>query len=322
LAITDFYHPDGQGGAIWINGANSRVSLKNCFISGNTGNFGGGICVTGNGKLWASNCVISGNTAVYTVYAGGGVHVTGTGSGSSRFYDCIISNNVSNGTGGGGMLDYPNNLFVNCAIVNNRCAGQGGGVYMSGNLLNCRILGNSAGAGGGGVSMYYGADGNWIKGCLIANNSALAWGGGVYLATTPYLPMINCTVVSTTGSRGGGALRCSAVNSIVYFNKATQSGYEFSSNNYSDVGGAWTNCCTAPIPPAGTYNCIASDPLFVDRAAGNFRLTLASRCADAGLYQPWMADAQDLDGRPRVQRGAVDIGAYELAPGGTAIFLY
>lgn len=58
---------------------------------------------------------------------------------------------------------------------------------------------------------------------------------------------------------------------------------------------------------------IAADPKFADAANGNYRLTAASPCANAGLNQDWMAAAVDLDGRPRLDRFTrrVDIGCYE-----------
>jgi hypothetical protein len=59
---------------------------------------------------------------------------------------------------------------------------------------------------------------------------------------------------------------------------------------------------------------ITQDPQFVDMVNGNFHLASISPCIDAGVVQPWMAGAQDLDGNPRVTGASVDIGAYESQP--------
>jgi hypothetical protein len=59
-------------------------------------------------------------------------------------------------------------------------------------------------------------------------------------------------------------------------------------------------------------NCIVSDPLFVDASSGDYRLQATSPCVDAGsnaLVPPNITT--DLGGNPRIQKGVVDIGAYE-----------
>jgi hypothetical protein len=59
-------------------------------------------------------------------------------------------------------------------------------------------------------------------------------------------------------------------------------------------------------------NCIHVDPLFADAGALDFRLQDISACINAGndSLVPAGLDT-DLDGSPRIQGGAVDMGAYE-----------
>ncbi len=90
------------------------------------------------------------------------------------------------------------------------------------------------------------------------------------------------------------------MNSVVCYN----TGGNFLSNSLS-------YCCTTP-DPGGTGN-ITNHPGFVCRDAGNYHLLASSVCMDAGNNE-YAAGEVDLDGRPRILGGAVDMGAYESRP--------
>ena len=74
-----------------------------------------------------------------------------------------------------------------------------------------------------------------------------------------------------------------------------------------------------PLPGSGTGN-FTNAPMFIDLAGGNLRLETNSPCLNAGnnAYAP---GATDLDGRPRIVGGTVDVGAYEFQPGTSGLFL-
>jgi len=95
--------------------------------------------------------------------------------------------------------------------------------------------------------------------------------------------------------------------------------------NYSNIGDG------DAVPGDGS---ISVDPLFMDSAAGDYRLRFGSPCVDTG-NPTLLAIRVDLDGTPRPIDGALDtvprddMGAYELAPlaspaevpiGGVALF--
>jgi hypothetical protein len=68
------------------------------------------------------------------------------------------------------------------------------------------------------------------------------------------------------------------------------------------------------MPTNGVGN-ITNDPLFVNYAGGNLRLQSNSPCINSG-NNAYVVGSTDLDGRPRIVGGTVDMGAYEFqAPG-------
>ena len=119
--------------------------------------------------------------------------------------------------------------------------------------------------------------------------------------------LTNCTIVGNTAAiSGGGLYSASAYNCIVFYNSAgTNSNSEITRFNY---------CLTTPLPPPGNQTGVSnstSPPLFVNAAAGNFRLQAGSLGIDAG-NDGYVARYADLDGRPRIVGSAVDLGAYEF----------
>src|SRR5262249_27390207 len=62
---------------------------------------------------------------------------------------------------------------------------------------------------------------------------------------------------------------------------------------------------------SGTGN-ITADPLFVNAAAGNYRLQATSPCINKGSAAAPSLPATDFDGAPRILGSAPDMGAYEF----------
>ena len=269
--------------------------LRNCEIVGNYSPYGGGIgCSEGD---TISNCVIRNNQANT---AGGGVWMDHGGA----IYNSTIKENIANGNGGGINAHY-GGLIADCVLIGN-IGWRGGGIqcYYTGTVARCVVAMNvSETWGGGGICLYGGSSysGGCATNCLIYGNHSEDNGGGVLLYRGGRVE--NCTIAdNTTAGAGGGVYgdtRGNLQNSIVYYNSSEYAGTLF-----------FTNCCTTSLP-GGPGN-IAADPLFINRAAGDYRLATNSPCVNAGTNQDWMAGATDLDGAPRIVGPAADMGAYEL----------
>jgi hypothetical protein len=195
---------------------------------------------------------------------------------------------------GGGVYCRGGAVVSNCILTGNSADG-GGGAY-SATLNHCVLTRNSADCLGGGASS------GLLNNCVLTGNSAPD-GGGSYSSI-----LNNCTVTGNSATFSvGGAYASTLNNCIVYDNIAPRDANY--SRSYWSIMCTLNDCCTTPLPTAGTGN-ITNAPLFSDQAAGNLRLQPNSPCINAGLNAS-APGTTDLDGNPRIVGGTVDIGAYE-----------
>jgi hypothetical protein len=295
--------------------------LSNCVLSGNSATNGGGAVY---GTL--TGCTLSNNTA----YNGGGVssnvlnncwlaNNVATNNGGGAFYGnlagCTISNNGASYGGGSFFANLTNSTLIQnfasygggsawgtgsgCRFTNNFASDFGGGVF-SNLLFNCMLSSNIAGPSSGGGGSYGGTlNGCWITWSRgggsyndILNNCFIKFtltGEGANSST-----LINCTVVDNSFLGVFGTENCHATNSIIYDN--------FEGNN---VDSSLSYCCTTPLPP-GPGN-FTNAPLFLDTVHQQSN----SPCVDAG-NNSFVAGSVDIDGRPRIVDGTVDVGAAEF----------
>lgn len=230
-----------HGGAIY-NGfsesANSTLSVVNCTLSGNSGDYGGAIFNDGyqdssfpahTANLTVMNSTFSGNTG--SQYGGGIWNESGG-----------IVMNVSNSTfsqntavaHSAGAIQFDGSAgtatgnIIGCTFTQNSAANYGGAVNIDGqggfngngdptngsavlNVTNCTFSGNSANWGGGialdgsndtGGGGTGSATAN-VSNCTFSGNSGTTLGGGVYLtftgAGTTFLQIGN-TILKTGAS--------------------------------------------------------------------------------------------------------------------------
>ncbi|HEY3266443.1 MAG TPA: choice-of-anchor Q domain-containing protein [Armatimonadota bacterium] len=161
----------------------------------------------------------------------------------------------------------------------------GAGIFAAGALIEGNLIfANATSANGSshGAGVYAGA------GCILRNNT-IADNNSHWDPTGP-----------TTGGAVYAESGCQLANNLVAFNTGPMA-FTGLVTSHNDFFGE---------PAAGATD-IAADPLFANRAGGDYRLTAGSPCIDAGDDSVVPAGARDLDGMPRRLGAHVDIGAYE-----------
>ncbi len=250
---------------------------------------------------------------------------------NARLLDCRIVDNSIEGSsannlfGGAGIFALHSGItLTDCLVANNDVnnrhtssgIARGGGLWGDGalSIRNSEITGNNAislsGGTGRGGGVYF--DGVYLrmKNVLLNGNMAFTSGEGLEVAKGR-ASIENCTIVDNDGEgirRDGGTV--AVTNSILWNNGVDSTG---------TVTIAWSIIENSSDYTDGGNN-LGSDPLFVDAAGGNYRLQRGSPAIDTGLNQPWMIGATDLDGLPRILKGTVDRGCYELIPPAGSLF--
>jgi len=282
-----------SGGGAWCE--NEFAMVTNCTLTGNSAGFAGGGTYSGT----LNNCTLTGNGALY-----------GGGSDSATLHNCTLNGNSATILGGGA----DNGTLNNCTLDGNS-APQGGGAY-SVTLYFCTLSGNSAFQGGGAL-------GCTLNNCVLAGNSAVEGGG------TGTSKLNNCTLTGNSATYGGGSYNDALYNCTLTHNSATNSGggmyygslqngivfYNSAPSGSNYLGSYFAYSCTTLLPP-GAGN-ITNEPSFVDLTGGDLHLESNSPCIDAGnnAEAPGLTD---VEGRPRIANGLVDMGAYEFQDTGLA----
>ena len=303
----------GGGGMYNVN---SSPTLTNCMFGGNSAKqWGGGMYSGGVSSPTLSNCTFSDNQG----YRGGGMYSTG---GQLTLTTCTFNRNTA--YHGGGIENITSSLMLkNCIFSGNSAVECGGGLHdyeSSMTITNCVFSGNSASGrhiGGGGICF---EDSSLsITNTTFSGNLAVKHGGGIYC---PFPPMPSAAL---SGSSAGLAAGPFTINSCILWGNSDSGGEDESAQldvyippvvNYSCIQG-WTGAL-------GGIGSIGDDPCFM--APGywdangawvdsDYHLLAGSPCIDAGdpNYVP-EPNETDLDGKPRIINGRIDMGAYEYMP--------
>lgn len=286
-----------EGGAV--------VYMSKTAVTHNKGSLCGGLTTFAGGNVFVSNCVFAFNEA--GTYGGGILHGYNSGDvGAITVTHSRIVGNLATNNEGGGIFFRTNGVMEYCEVVSNSAMRSGGGAYIAPQsqvlIRNCLFMGNATTSAttpyqGGGI--YIGADGtNTVESCTIAGNQTVGAGGGLALAAAGSNLVFNCIVYSNSAGIGD--------NDLYLPGNDSTNAFHFSCSPVL-IHGAQGNITNAPVfvDPGAGYG--------LSLAGGDYRLEHSSPCVGAGTNMLWMADAPDLDGRPRMDRfmRQVDMGCYE-----------
>ncbi len=231
-------------GAIYCS--NGAITVNNCRITGNSAAFGASIFLEESSAI-ISGCEMSGN---FAEEAGGAICAWAS---ELLVTDCFIRENRAGteeeqATYGD---DVKTKLREKEGVV-----GEGGGIYSWWSLVR-------------------------LVRTTIAGNSAMR-GGAIFCEEGPVI-LVNCTIADNAATEGAGGIHCQenaprqslalVSNSIVWGNGQAFSGHLRPEITFSDIEDASFS---------GFDGNISAPPMFMDQAAGDYRLEDGSPCIDAG----------------------------------------
>ncbi|MCR5658426.1 MAG: C10 family peptidase [Bacteroidales bacterium] len=249
-----------------------------------------------NNYVTLSNCTFKHNHASMF---GGGIYINSTG-GNSRVYlnNCCIRDNSA--SMGGGICDRIGASFTNCFINNNIASTKGGGIYLYNNTepvyKNC-IINNNTAKNAGGI---YARGKFTAYNCDFVMNLATDSIGGNY-HENKHNKYYNCiiwgNVVNGLPDQYSGPSdfeHCAICGSVDGLNN-----YDISIENNGREPGCFVRFKHYPQGAGADYR------------NDNWSLHPRSICLNAGKPNTTGLGATDIYGNPRIQKGRVEIGAYE-----------
>lgn len=257
----------------------------------------------------------------------------GTESAASQ-RDWAANVTVIDGGGAGRVLDIPAGApgaVIDGVVIQGGAADSGAGVRSAAiaPVIANVIFRNNAGAAGAGALTVLNASSGAARvvNCLFTSNTSSGGAGAVVLDNSAGVLFANNTVAGNTSAAGFGAVHvsnasASVSNAIIAFNVG--------GGGLSASGGAapalvsnnvFSNAAFAYQGVAQGATDITTDPRFVNRPGGDFRLGAGSPCIDSGANSvPAPAEfAFDLAHKPRRSVGSpggsavIDRGAFEAA---------
>jgi parallel beta-helix repeat protein len=275
------------------------------------------------------------NAGTMPIWDGFTIQNGANGSGAGAYLNnyvtlnnCIFINNAATTFGGGLYVNSTGGTsrvtLNNCVIADNS-ASMGGGVCdrLGANYNNCRISNNTATTKGGGIYLYNNTE-PVFKNCIISNNTAKN-GGGMYARGkfTAY----NCDFVMNLATESMGGLyhensHNKYYNCIVWGNVANGMPDQFSGKSdfeYCAVQGGMEGTGNIDLPADNSGQEPGWFVRFNHPAQGagagyhneDWSLKPRSICLNAGKPNTAGLGATDIAGNQRIQKGRVEIGAYE-----------
>jgi hypothetical protein len=276
-------------------------------------------------------------------YGGVALLLRGTGPANTLITGNTFSGNTQ-GTGAGAILSLAGSWIATNNVITGNAAGTGsaltavtalGNFTFAQNLVYANTSNNTAFYHAAiditdeGFPVTVGALRSFFTNNTVTANTA---GTGFSYATDVYIGSSGGPTLSFVNNiLSGGSLSFPALYCAPPVAQLVSDVLPAANNDIvNPSGGAASVGICAPV--TGTYGNLSSDPLFNNPAAGDFHLRPGSPAIDAGnnsyTAYPGAAQAQpgviypqltnDFDGKPRIENGTIDLGAYEV-PSGTII---
>ncbi|MDF2387722.1 cadherin-like domain-containing protein [Nostoc ellipsosporum NOK] len=270
----------------------------------------------------ANQLTISGNNAsrVFNISNGG----------TDATIDALTIANGNSADGAGIFVNGGTSLVLtNSTVSNNNANGGnfgGGGIgnFGTANVINSTISGNTSSVFGGGFAS---AGTLTVTNSTISGNTSGVFGGGLILGGV--VTLTGNTITNNTASNGAGL--------IVFFGTTTAQNTIIAGNNGNDISGAVTgngNNLIGSLNGAGGTIGTGSDITFASAGITNINQVIGSLADNGGPTQTHALVAgsaainagnnalipagitTDQRGTVfnRINRGTVDIGAYEIQP--------
>ncbi len=318
-----------KGGALHTYSDDS-CRLDACEFTENQAQATGGAMASNYGSISVDSCLFSDNQAI----SGGAIDISG---GQVRLNGCEVLNNSATESGGGlymygrEYVEFDIHL-ERCLIVGNR-SNQGGGCFMQGGIASmayCDFRNNHADADGGGSYLSRLGDDTILDHCIWAGNTATGTSGAIHSDYIAHLSMINVVVEGNSAARFGFGtfehnpktqiFQCTITNNRSELN--VENLYiESAPSVVFDNTIIWNNTPSfmSSDVPTVRYSIVQdgesgpgvihADPRMIGGNPFDLRLMADSPCIDAGTDR--YAIDRDLEGNPRPQGGATDMGAFE-----------
>jgi hypothetical protein len=288
--------------------------------------------INNNGIALNATAILNGFSLAAGNADGGGISGQGggiflSGSGAANILQCKFYNNSA--VQGGAIYCTASSPAISlCTFENNRHTGSsgsegGGGIMVANNsspdITRSTFTGNSSGYTGGAISVF--ASPAHISDCVFSHNSSVIAGGAVHFQDCAGANIVtNSTFYQNTTQYGAGVSNTNSnvsISNSIFWNNTATSSPNISVHSYSGVATNLQYCLIQEVtcPAESNFTCGAGmiygvDPLFVNAAIGDFRLTSCSPAVDKG-NDAANASITDLDGNNR-KFGVIDLGAYEL----------
>ena len=315
------------GGAIVVN--NGNPIFENCRFEGNTAGTGGAIKINNQSKVVFRDCNFTTNTA--NISHGGAV-IADQNSNVSFVNTTFNSNVAQYGDGGAIHLQNGGSLTLEKSIFKNNAAKYGGVVRLViGNInfnANANVFtDNIAHENGAGALSIIPGNGKTVitNNVFTGNKTALGvdnqpsggasivqeGGSATYVINNTFFNEKAYAGSSSVHFKSGGSERY-LQNNIFYQNTSTAGG---NLPNWN-LGSSTTAASSNNLENINPMFINASDPDGADNIWGTaddgLRLLSSSPAINQGIATN--VAANDILGAARLQDGAIDLGAYEMAP--------